>query len=327
MKAMTGDLSQRQQRQLDHMLHISDDYQQTYDEMQRIWSAAEPAPIVNIPSVDTCWLDIQESLGLYHTEQTEKKALSRQVQSFFRRNWSWRPVMATGLALASILAILLVRQPAAPENLWQTMVTQNRQRTQLTLVDGSKVTLNSGSKLRFPKAFSNSVREVYLEGEGFFDVKSEGRPFIVLTDHSKTTVLGTRFNVRSRDDVTRVIVESGRVRFESMDQSKEVILSAGQMSEINISHAIPSPPEPIDMDAATGWMDGRVHFVRTPISEVIMELERHYDVHIRYQGGDPRALTLSGAFHDGSIETALTSICLTIDANFHLEGNTYIITK
>jgi len=327
MKAMTGNISSRQQHQLERSLAASEDFQQKYDEMHAIWAGTAPAQTISIPRVDDAWIDLQAQLGLRAVRPASKTNPLHSLRSLFHHHWSWKPAMAAGLAFASVLAVLLIKQPDAPDNLWQTAETQNRQRTQLTLVDGSQVTLNSGSKLRFPRTFSSDVREVYLDGEGFFDVKSEGRPFIVLTDHAKTTVLGTRFNVRSRDDATRVMVESGRVRFEATDQSEDVILSAGQMSEIKISHSIPSPPEAIDIDVATGWMNGRVHFERTSIFEVILELERHYDVDIRYAGVDPNALTITGAFNDNSIETALTSICLTIDANFHLDGDTYIITK
>lgn len=87
-----------------------------------------------------------------------------------------------------------------------TMTPENR--TKLTMSDGTSITLDVGSKIRYPEVFSGNTREFYLEGEGFFKVApNRERPFIVHTKHADVEVLGTRFNVNVWDKTNSVIKE------------------------------------------------------------------------------------------------------------------------
>lgn len=87
------------------------------------------------------------------------------------------------------------------DGVYKEMTTEMGMKTKKRLSDGSVVWLNAGSRLRYPEKFSSGQREVYLSGEGYFEVKaSAGHPFIIHTSKMDIRVLGTEFNVRSYDD-------------------------------------------------------------------------------------------------------------------------------
>jgi transmembrane sensor len=171
--------------------------------------------------------------------------------------------------------------------------TDKGQRTIITLEDGTKVWLNAESKLVYPKSFRNHLqREVFLEGEGFFSVaKDSAKPFLVHTNGILVKVLGTSFNVKSyeSDNFIQTTLVEGRVSLASIGGStNELTLAPNQMAvfdkttrEILLDH------KP-DTEARVGWTDGKLVFEDQPLSEIIIALERWYNV--KFIVKDDRAL-------------------------------------
>ena len=150
----------------------------------------------------------------------------------------------------------------------------------LVLPDGTIVWLNAESSLRFPTSFTDNERKVYAKGELYFDVKhDEVKPFIVDVERGYTIrVLGTEFNLRAYDDspVVTTLVE-GCVQVWSASDS--VLLSPGQQAlEMSGNHGI----EVLDVDVVpyVAWHEGKFHFVRTPLKDIMEELARWYDVEV-----------------------------------------------
>lgn len=153
----------------------------------------------------------------------------------------------------------------------------------LVLPDGTIVWLNAESSLRFPTSFTDNERKVYAKGELYFDVKhDEVKPFIVDVERGYTIrVLGTEFNLRAYDDspVVTTLVE-GCVQVWSASDS--VLLSPGQQAlEMSGNHGI----EVLDVDVApyVAWHEGKFHFVRTPLKDIMEELARWYDVEVVFE--------------------------------------------
>lgn len=153
----------------------------------------------------------------------------------------------------------------------------------LVLPDGTIVWLNAESSLRFPISFTDNERKVYAKGELYFDVKhDEVKPFIVDVERGYTIrVLGTEFNLRAYDDspVVTTLVE-GCVQVWSASDS--VLLSPGQQAlEMSGNHGI----EVLDVDVVpyVAWHEGKFHFVRTPLKDIMEELARWYDVEVVFE--------------------------------------------
>lgn len=208
----------------------------------------------------------------------------------------------------------------------ETITTANRQHKEFKLPDGSMVYLNSGTKLTFPKKFTGITRQVGLSGEAFFDVVESKGKFIVQTSEGTITVLGTCFNIRSRNKQTRIIVEEGLVRFSANDTTDNVILSKNYMSEINGNHP-PSKPQLINVKEWLGWRLGKLVFKRATLSEVSGEISRYYDIEISIEDPNLLAMTITAVFDRLPLNKVLYSLCSTLDIQYRFENDKYILYK
>ncbi|MGN0021499.1 MAG: FecR family protein [Sphingobacterium hotanense] len=173
----------------------------------------------------------------------------------------------------------------------------------VTLSDGSKVTLNSESKLTYPSVFKNGDRTVVLEGEGYFEIEHTPNKdrFIVQTEQQEVEVLGTKFNIKAsdRENTTFTTLASGSVKVNSRSKPEHQVIKPGQQaySARNGSLAI----QAVDLEKVLGWTNGQFIFDGTNNKETFDEIARWYDVDIQHQansrnneyiGKIPRHLTL-----------------------------------
>ena len=156
----------------------------------------------------------------------------------------------------------------------------------VNLEDGTKVWLNSGSRLRYPKKFGNKMREVFLEGEAYFDVVHQSKPFVIRSGKIATQVLGTSFNIQAyaADNINKVSVVSGKVgvTVHGKQQNRVVYLTPNQQLAINKQSNAVSKTALADASVAVSWIRNKIKFRNTPLSEAINELERIYKVRISY---------------------------------------------
>ncbi len=154
---------------------------------------------------------------------------------------------------------------------------------QLTLVDGTRVTLNSESKLTYPSSFGVGDRVVQLEGEGYFEVTktSEKSRFIVEARGQRVQVLGTKFNVKSypQEDTEQTTLAEGIVQVNLA--SRTTVLKPNQQAS-SIGQYLET--KTINIDDVLSWTKGQFSFDGTNTSEVLQEIARWYDIDITYKG-------------------------------------------
>ncbi len=165
------------------------------------------------------------------------------------------------------------------------MIVPYGKRSTLTLSDGTKVWLNSGSTLIFPPAFSGDLREVRLIGEGFFDVThNKLKPFYVNTDAFKIKVYGTRFDIQSytQDNVSSIILVEGSVSMKSNNSTsdKEVFLTPNQRATLVDGANKIEIGEIENADEYTSWTEGYLSFSDENISHLLKQVSRYYNVDI-----------------------------------------------
>lgn len=169
---------------------------------------------------------------------------------------------------------------------------------EVILPDGSKVFLNSESQIELSHDFNRENREVYLEGEAFFEVeRDEARPFIVKTASDlKVRVLGTSFNVKSykTDRTIETTLVSGKVELlQNKKEKTPIALSPNQKATYN------KVEEKINIDQVstteiTAWKHGVLIFDNEPVQNVLNSLERWYDVKISIADREIKTYTFSG---------------------------------
>jgi transmembrane sensor len=164
-----------------------------------------------------------------------------------------------------------------------TEQTATGERRRIVLEDGSVVWLNARSKLTYPVSFRKNVREVGLEGEGYFEIfRDTGRPFIVRSGKISTKVLGTSFNIKAyaEDPTVAVAVLTGKVQINSTESTIQI--SPNQQISYNIENGNISKQDRIDARAQASWKDGKIQFRNTLLADVVKTLQRNYKVQIAY---------------------------------------------
>ena len=164
----------------------------------------------------------------------------------------------------------------------------------LQLSDNTRVHLNSGSSLRYPVRFAGDIREVFLTGEGFFEVtKDEERPFVVKTEEVDVRVLGTSFNVNAYPDekvVATTLVE-GKVRVGY--GSKNFDLDPG-MQFVYDREDKTANVRTVDMELYTSWKDGYYYFKQESLERIMDVLAKWYNLNVFFQNPELKNMEFGG---------------------------------
>ncbi|MDR1097549.1 MAG: FecR domain-containing protein [Tannerella sp.] len=188
---------------------------------------------------------------------------------------------ATAALAIGLWTIWQSRNPATPppeKELFTTIETPPGQRTKIRLPDGSSVWLNSQTKLTCPSHFSKENRQVRLEGEAFFEVKSDAEhPFTVSSELMSISVPGTQFNVHAyREEASVVTLIKGRVEIVTPDSS--LILKPDYQATVSKTQGITVSEGTPD---AYAWIKGEFFYLNRPLKEIAADLERRFNVSIR----------------------------------------------
>ena len=152
----------------------------------------------------------------------------------------------------------------------------------LILCDGTEVWLNASSKLVYPTAFIERERTVFLEGEAYFKVTKDTKPFIVKTDYLQTKVLGTEFNVKSYTaEDSHVTLISGKVQVRSHENTRFVDLEPGK-DAILLSNGQFEVKE-VNSEAYTYWKDGYFYFDELTLADIMKSIGRWYNVNVIFR--------------------------------------------
>ena len=190
------------------------------------------------------------------------------------------------------------------------------------LCDGTKVYLNSGTKLEFPSRFDGDMRSVSLKGEAYFEVaRNESKPFIVEVDEMKVKVLGTAFNVKSYVDepgIYTTLVQGSVAIFR--DGQPEKIIKPGEQAYYNKGVGM-LRVSPVDVNEFTAWKDGLFYFKDITLEEILRIVARWYDLEIFYMNQSAKSVVYSGKMPMySSVEDVLRKFEISGDVRFELQG-------
>ena len=306
--------------------------------LKRLWESS--AEEKRSWDVDSAWSRFNKEYDLTMGQETsvteshgrKKDMTFRLIKGSKKRNWiSWAAVAAS-IAIIFV-AVFSLDLPIGEEQVASTettpayreVVTKNGQRTYLNLSDGSSVILNAGSKLTLPQTFPDTgPRELNLSGEAWFEVEHDPeRPFIVYSDDAMTTVLGTKFQVRSYpdDEHVEVVVSEGKVALQDRKKSDDLgaTITRNQVGTY-FGDGSTSVSRVQDLSPFLGWKDGNLVFEQKPQSQVFRRLERWYDINIQTVPTQPELLKreLTASFTETQpLDEVLETIALTMNIDYH----------
>ena len=232
-----------------------------------------------------------------------------------------RPFRSIYLYAASAAAVLIFLVIGLLPQM-ETFTTENGEITNVTLPDDSEVTLNAGSQIVYSGNRFNTHRKVQLTGEAYFKV-SKGNTFSVITTEGTIKVLGTTFNVRSRDKKLSVICYTGKVKVS--DHFTSVYLAKGEKTA-KLPGEILQDAQPTDTNEGLEWRNGLFYFQNASLKEVLSELSRQYDAVIYLpESEEKRVITTS--FDNKNITSALFNILWPLNLKAENKDGKYIVQK
>lgn len=207
-----------------------------------------------------------------------------------------------------------------------TANTAKAQTYQFTLSDGTKVWLNSDSKISFPAQFSGDKRKILLEGEGYFEVaKDKAHPFVVQTAKQEVEVLGTHFNINSYADepvVATTLIE-GSVRVSG--EGRQQMLKPGEQA-LNSGTAIKVAKA--DLETAVDWKNNEFYLEKMDFRVAMRKIARWYNVEVIYSGTVPQNLEAGGWIQRSrNLSDVLKAIEATGLAHFKIEGRRLYVNQ
>ncbi|WP_200976005.1 FecR family protein [Echinicola sp. 20G] len=269
---------------------------------------------------------ILDSLLKHH--QQSKEGLGRRggFQVFIDFLLSNRVAAVIVFFVAFLGSMTYLLQPSAEQKdskeiIWLSKSSKPGTKMSFHLPDGSLVKLNANSTIEFPEHFSDSIREVRLVGQAFFDVEhDEAVPFIVSAGELKVKVLGTSFDVSSHPDREdqKVALVNGKVEVYTLEGIRE------RLSPMEMITYSKEKKEMIkgnfDLEAITGWKDGIIKFENMGFKDVFDVLEEWYDVEItvsesvKFKGG------LNGRYENEMLDNVLQGLAYTEGFQYKIDN-------
>ena len=236
------------------------------------------------------------------------------------------------IAYKSTEEIKYTYQPPAvdiEEEGYNQLIIPNQCNYQVTLCDGSVVRLNAGSRLEYPNSFPSHERKVRLTWEAYFEIKHDGRPFMVEVRQASIRVYGTHFNINAYQEtnIETVLVE-GKVGVSIQDSTyQEKILKPNQLSRLNL---LTGEQEIVDVDVQKyiAWTTGFLRYDNDSLELLIEDLSRWYGTNFDFKDNKLKNIRISASINkDTPLEEVLAMIQTTAKIKFHLIERRYIITQ
>ncbi len=246
--------------------------------------------------------DMERALAEFHGRKQQETRVVRM-----------RPARQL-MRIAAAVTVLIAASIFYISTLDETFTAEYAQRTEVVLPDASEVVLNAGSQISYSERKWDKERKLTLEGEAYFKV-AKGEKFTVKTAVGSVSVLGTQFNVKSRDGYFEVTCYEGLVSVDHRGVKKR--LPAGT-AYLVINGQIREAQAPLTTEPS--WVNNESSFKSIPLAFVLKEFERQFNVEVETRNIDLDEL-FTGSFSNTNMDLALQSISTPSQISFTLEGN------
>lgn len=318
IRLFSDEISEEEQTTLLSWLDLSEDNRKKFDDMKEIW----------LSSTTKQELKKYDAESAFHRflQKTSSEDEPHTAHHFTIFKW------VAGIA-ASVLVVFFSTyysynkgQKDITNTFTDIVITSPEgSHTKIQLPDGTSVTLNSSSKLAYSQGFGVNDRNVFISGEGYFEVKKDAaKPFTVNSDNISVKVLGTKFNFcdYSNDNVASVTLDEGAVSMSDLPSKKQQVkLTQNQCAVFNKkSGKIEiTPSDPI---LSHIWTESTLSFNGESLGRITQILERSYDVNISFRNKQKQDLHFYGTFYrnNQSIRDIMEAFATTGNIKYTIKG-------
>jgi len=356
---LKGELTADETKELIGWIKLNSANKHHFDEYCEIWITAKASlrnPGYNFQT--GFWKFKQKIRG------NEDKAIDFNKTNLFKIVTRYAAIFIVAFSLSSLLFYYICKnQVSNPEPGFSELIVPMGSRAQFSLSDGTTVTLNAGSRLKYGNRFGIDDRVVQLEGEGYFKVaKDKERLFTVKTSHLNIRALGTTFNVKAYSDdktIETTLVEGSIKIDEITDKNraevKVIVLKPNQkltflkenstmvnetaitkgkteknIQPIQVQKSIAIPrlvTENVNVEPVISWKENRWIFEKQNLSQIAVDLERKFDVQIKFESERLKTFRFTGIIIDEPIEQVLEVMSITSPINFKLKGRVVTLSE
>ncbi len=221
------------------------------------------------------------------------------------------------------LYLINQKEPVLLSNVYNEIQAPDGEKSMVTLYDGTKVWLNSGTTLKYPANFNSQSRDVLVEGEAYFDVsKDELKPFIVHAGQMEVKVHGTRFNIYSylSDDMLVATLEEGQVSVSISGSAKSFKIQPGEQFGFSKSSRTAKLVK-VDTELYTSWKENILKVEDASLAEVLKKMERWYGVKFVIDENLDTSERYTLSIKTESLREMLNILSLTTQMNYEIEND------
>ncbi|MCF8371375.1 MAG: FecR family protein [Bacteroidales bacterium] len=277
VKFFRKEISDEEIKQLNDWLIASIDNKKHFDQISQLWYSKQH----NHFDADKAWLKMVNRIR-NGGQSKPAKTLTMTRRRFYY--WVAAVAIILFMSLPGMYYFLQTQGVFHNIALFEVSAPKGEKAT-LTLADGTKVWLNSGSALRYSSTFDLRHRKVYLEGEGYFEVaKDESNLFTIVCGETEVVVYGTVFNISNYkdDEFIQLTLVSGKLGFDYTHNEETAILDPSQQLTYSRKNKTINV-ENTNTELYTIWKDNQLKFDNAPFLDVIKKMERWYDVDIHLE--------------------------------------------
>lgn len=314
-----------QRKELEAWLARSSENRATFHRLGKIWAMSFPTEYK--PQMD----EVRDKIWNNAIAGTPKR------ETFNVSTYSFPWFKAAAIFLLFVAGAWLftemnkTEEPQLRESVaWVEKSNPTGQRSSHLLPDGTKVWLNVASQLSFPETFSDTLRQVKLTGEAFFEVaKDASKPFVVESGGVSTLVLGTAFNVRAypEDPEIKVALLEGKVevRNHGSSQVQASILSPGEELLAPKDNSAFSK-HPFNYEQTFGWKEGILIFDGADFENFRKTIEKWYGVEVVVKGKTPGNWNIRARYQRAALQHVLGDISFNKNMKYTIDDKQVVIT-
>jgi len=354
---LKGELTTNETKELIGWIKLSSDNKRYFDEYCEIWITAKASsknPGYNFQT--GFWKFKQKIKG------DKDKVIASSRTNLFKVITRYAAIFIIAFSISGLLFYYIGRNHVSNSKPgFSELIVPMGSRAHFTLSDGTAVTLNAGSKLKYDNRFGMEDRVVQLEGEGYFKVaKDANKSFIVKTSHLNVRALGTEFNVKAYavDNIIETTLVEGSIKIEPTtgkstteiqvlkanqkltfykEDSRLVDKTAGPNDEIedNIrplqkQKTLEIPrllTENVNVEPVISWKENRWIFEKQSLLQISVDLERRFDVQIQFESELLKSFRFTGTILAEPIEQVLEVLSISAPINFELKGRVVALSE
>jgi ferric-dicitrate binding protein FerR (iron transport regulator) len=354
---LKGELTVDETRDLISWIKLNSANKRYFDEYCEIWITAKA-------SLKNPGYNFHEGFWKFKQKikTNEDLSIGLNKTNLFKTITRYAAIFIVAFSLSGLLFYYISKNRIInPKQSFNELIVPMGSRAQFTLSDGTTVTLNAGSRLKFDNRFGIDERVVQLEGEGYFKVaKDATRPFTVKTSHLNVMALGTTFNVKAylNDKTIETTLVEGSVKIEGINdkiRAEVMVLKPNQKLtffkedstmvdetaspngktennkqplQVQKSLAIPRlVRENVNVEPVISWKENRWIFEKQKLSLIAVELERKFDIQIHFESERLKTFRFTGIIIAEPIEQVLEVMSLSAPINFKLKGRVVTLSE